>query len=124
MFRRVSFIAKRSNPLLLRQCKSRPMHTGAPPATLGLDSTQAELYNMAQAFAEAEMEPHVAEWDEKEIFPLEVLKKAAALGFGGIYVDESQGGSSLSRHDASLVFEALSTSDVSTTAFLSIHNMV
>ena len=52
---------------------------------------------------------------------MEVLRRAAALGFAGIYVSEDVGGSGLSRLDSSLVFEALSTGCVSTTAYLSIH---
>ncbi len=57
----------------------------------------------------------------QEEFPVEALRKAAALGFAGIYVSEDVGGSGLSRLDSSLVFEALSTGCVSTTAYLSIH---
>lgn len=50
-----------------------------------------------------------------------VLRKAASLGFGGIYVREDVGGSALNRLDSSIIFEALSTGCVSTTAYLSIH---
>lgn len=64
------------------------------------------------------------EWDEKEIFPIPSLKKAAALGFGAIYCQGEHGGTGLSREDASIIFEALSEGCVSTTAYLSIHNMV
>ncbi|KAJ7314702.1 Isobutyryl-CoA dehydrogenase, mitochondrial [Desmophyllum pertusum] len=41
-----------------------------------------------------------------------------------IYTKEDYGGSGLSRLEASVIFEALSTGCVSTTAYLSIHNMV
>ena len=41
------------------------------------------------------MMPHARDWDEHEIFPVEALRKAAALGFGGIYVKEDVGGSAL-----------------------------
>uniref|UniRef100_A0A8C7S1K1 Acyl-CoA dehydrogenase family, member 8 n=1 Tax=Oncorhynchus mykiss TaxID=8022 RepID=A0A8C7S1K1_ONCMY len=53
---------------------------------------------MAFDFAANEMSPHMAEWDEKEIFPVETMRKA-------------------------LIFETLSTGCVSTTAYLSIHKM-
>lgn len=33
-----------------------------------------------------------AEWDEKHIMPLDALKKAGELGFGGMYVREDVGG--------------------------------
>ncbi|ETE57392.1 hypothetical protein L345_16893, partial [Ophiophagus hannah] len=59
----------------------------------------------------------------QEIFPVETLRKAAQLGFGGIYVKPEVGGSGLSRLDTSVIFEALSTGCVSTTAYISIHNM-
>jgi isobutyryl-CoA dehydrogenase len=69
------------------------------------------------------MEPFAKEWDEKEIFPIETLREAAKLGFGGIYVKDEVGGSNLGRLDASVIFETLSTACVSTTAYISIHNM-
>jgi alkylation response protein AidB-like acyl-CoA dehydrogenase len=69
------------------------------------------------------MAPHSARWDEEKHFPVDVLRQAAALGFGGVYVREDVGGSALGRLDAALVFEALAGGDVTTAAFLSIHNM-
>lgn len=51
------------------------------------------------------------------------MRKAASLGLGGIYVREDVGGSGLSRLDTSIIFEALATGCVSTTAYISIHNM-
>jgi alkylation response protein AidB-like acyl-CoA dehydrogenase len=88
-----------------------------------LSEDQQAIQDMARAFAAAEMAPHSARWDEEKHFPVDVLRAAAALGLGGIYVKEDVGGSALTRLDATLVFEALSQGDVSTAAFLSIHNM-
>jgi alkylation response protein AidB-like acyl-CoA dehydrogenase len=88
-----------------------------------LTEDQQAIQDMARAFAAAEMAPHSARWDEEKHFPVDVLRAAAALGLGGIYVKEDVGGSALSRLDATLIFEALSQGDVSTAAFLSIHNM-
>jgi hypothetical protein len=88
-----------------------------------LTEDQQAIQDMARAFAAAEMAPHSARWDEDKHFPVDVLRAAAALGLGGIYVKEDVGGSALTRLDATLVFEALSHGDVSTAAFLSIHNM-
>ena len=56
-------------------------------------------------------------------FRSRVLRKAAALGFGGIYVKEDVGGSALSRLDAALIFEELAQGCTSTAAYISIHNM-
>ena len=79
---------------------------------------------MAYKFAAEELEPKAAEWDKTKEFPLQTFKDVADLGFGGIYVSEENGGCGLGRLEASLIFEALSTGCVGTSAFLSIHNMV
>jgi isobutyryl-CoA dehydrogenase len=63
------------------------------------------------------------EWDEHEHFPVDIVREAAQLGFGGLYVSEEMGGMGLSRLATSVVFEALATGCVSTTAYISIHNM-
>ena len=78
---------------------------------------------MAYDFAKAELEPHAAEWDKKKHFPVDKIKLAAEQGFAGIYVSEDFGGCGLGRLEASLIFEALSTGDVATSAYISIHNM-
>jgi len=88
-----------------------------------LSEEQRAIRETARDFADREFRPHAAEWDEKEIFPVEALRQAAALGFGGIYVKEDAGGSALTRLDAALIFEELSTGCVSTSAYMSIHNM-
>jgi alkylation response protein AidB-like acyl-CoA dehydrogenase len=88
-----------------------------------LTDDQRAIEDAARAFAAAELSPHSARWDEEKHFPVDVLKKAAELGFAGLYVQEDVGGSALSRLDASIVFEALSYGDVSVAAFISIHNM-
>ncbi len=88
-----------------------------------LTEDQQAIQDMARSFAAAEMAPHSARWDEEKIFPVDVLRAAAGLGLAGIYVKEDVGGSALTRLDATLIFEALSYGDVSTAAFLSIHNM-
>ena len=88
-----------------------------------LTDDQRAIFEAARGFAVAEMGPHSARWDEEKHFPVDVLKAAAGLGLAGVYVGEDVGGSALKRLDAVLVFEALSYGDVSTSAFLSIHNM-
>ncbi|XP_034025007.1 isobutyryl-CoA dehydrogenase, mitochondrial [Thalassophryne amazonica] len=89
----------------------------------GLTDEQKEFQKVAFDFAANEMAPYMSEWDQKEFFPVETMRKAAQLGFGGIYVQPDVGGSGLSRMDTSIIFEALSTGCVSTTAYISIHNM-
>jgi alkylation response protein AidB-like acyl-CoA dehydrogenase len=84
---------------------------------------QRAIQDAALDFALAELAPHSARWDEDKHFPVETMRRAAALGFAGIYVNEDVGGSGLGRLDAAVIFEALSYGDVATAAFLSIHNM-
>jgi hypothetical protein len=88
-----------------------------------LSEEQRAIRETARQFAQAEMAPHAAEWDERHIFPVECMRKAAALGFGGIYVREDVGGSALTRLDAALIFEELAQGCTSTAAYISIHNM-
>ena len=88
-----------------------------------LSQDQRAFQALAADFAMNEMAPHAARWDEDCVFPLETLKKAAALGFGAICMGDDVGGAGLGRVDAALVFEALSAGCASTAAFLSIHNM-
>src|SRR3954453_8169359 len=88
-----------------------------------LSEDQRAFQETARQFAQDEWLPHAPGWDEREEFPEEALRKAAALGFAGIYVGEKFGGSGLSRLDATIIFEELATACVSTAAYLSIHNM-
>ena len=89
-----------------------------------LNEDQRAFQDMAASFSRDELAPHAKAWDEDSHFPIPTLRKAAELGFGGIYVREDVGGSALTRLDAALIFEELSKGCTSTAAYLSIHNMV
>lgn len=91
--------------------------------SFGLTEDQKQYQETAFAFAKAEMEPYAAKWDEDKHFPIPTLKKAAELGFAGIYVDPDYGGTGLGRKDATVIVEALATACPSTAAFVTIHNM-
>ncbi|OGN42166.1 MAG: acyl-CoA dehydrogenase [Caulobacterales bacterium RIFCSPHIGHO2_01_FULL_70_19] len=88
-----------------------------------LTDDQRAIQDAARAFAEAELAPHSAEWDETKHFPVDVMRHAAEMGFCGIYTGEQHGGLALGRVEAAVIFEELSRGDVSTAAFISIHNM-
>ncbi|WP_158047292.1 isobutyryl-CoA dehydrogenase [Skermanella pratensis] len=88
-----------------------------------LTEDQRAFQETARGFAAEHMAPHAAEWDEHQIFPTETLRRAAELGFAGIYCREEFGGSGLSRLDAAVIFEELAAGCVSTSAYISIHNM-
>ena len=85
---------------------------------------QSLIQDAARKFADDRLRPFAAEWDEKKIFPVDILKESAEMGFAGIYTRDDVGGSGMSRVDAALIFEQLSRGCVSTAAFISIHNMV
>jgi alkylation response protein AidB-like acyl-CoA dehydrogenase len=89
-----------------------------------LGEDQRAIFEMARGFAAERLAPFAIEWDREKHFPVDVLRAAAALGMGGIYVSEAYGGSGLSRLDAVLIIEALATGCPTIAAYISIHNMV
>ncbi|GGB91694.1 acyl-CoA dehydrogenase [Marinobacterium zhoushanense] len=89
-----------------------------------LNEDQIAFADMARAFAQNELEPNAAQWDQESFFPVDVLKSAGELGLMGLYTPEDVGGLALSRLDASIIFEQLAMGCTSTTAFMTIHNMV
>ncbi|WP_368649141.1 acyl-CoA dehydrogenase family protein [Castellaniella ginsengisoli] len=88
-----------------------------------LTEEQQAFAQAAREFAQGELAPHAAQWDEEHIFPREAFTKAGELGFCAMYAPESIGGLGLPRLDATLVFEEMAAVDPSTTAFITIHNM-
>jgi alkylation response protein AidB-like acyl-CoA dehydrogenase len=115
--------------------------TAALVVSLASSQNQKEFLSVARAFADNELAPHAKQWDEQSFFPVDVIKQAAGLGFGGLYVKVCQehcvkthgvwrvfvkddlGGSGLTRVDGAVIFEALATGCTSTAAYLTIHNM-
>ncbi len=92
--------------------------------SFNLDDDQRAIREMAQTFAAERLAPFAIEWDREKHFPVDVIREAAALGMGGIYIDEAHGGSGLSRLHAALIIEALATGCPAVSAYISIHNMV
>ncbi len=88
-----------------------------------LDADQIAVRDMARAFADEHFAPNALAWDEARHFPVAEMRKAAALGMGGVFIAEDVGGSGLSRLTAALIFEALATGCPTVTAYMSIHNM-
>ncbi|MFF5126483.1 acyl-CoA dehydrogenase family protein [Streptomyces syringium] len=92
--------------------------------TTGLTEEQLALAGTTLDFAREHLAPHAVAWDQDKHFPVDVLRKAAGLGLGGVYVREAAGGSGLTRADGVLIFEVLATGCPSIAGYLSIHNMV
>ena len=88
-----------------------------------LTEEQTMIQDMARQFSDTELAPHSSKWDEEKFLDRDVFKKAAELGFCGIYTGEEHGGTALSRLDSAIVFEQLARGDVSHTAMMTIHNM-
>ncbi|MEV5988777.1 acyl-CoA dehydrogenase family protein [Streptomyces sp. NPDC052051] len=89
-----------------------------------LTEDQQALVETTLDFAQDHLAPHALDWDRDKHFPVDVLRKAAGLGLGGVYVREESGGSGLTRSDGVLVFETLASGCPSIAGYLSIHNMV
>ncbi|MBB3169619.1 acyl-CoA dehydrogenase family protein [Simiduia aestuariiviva] len=92
---------------------------------MNFDLTEEQLafQQAARDFAAGEMKPHAAEWDEQQIFPVDLFAKAGPMGFMGIYSPEDCGGMNLSRADTMVIVEELARACPSTAAFITIHNM-
>ena len=88
-----------------------------------LSEEQTAIFDMAYSFGQDHIAPFAQQWEADGTIPKTLWPEIAALGFGGLYVSEKNGGSDLTRLDATLVFEALSMACPSVAAFLSIHNM-
>jgi alkylation response protein AidB-like acyl-CoA dehydrogenase len=88
-----------------------------------LTEEQREIQELARRFTADRITPHAGEWDEKHIFPRDVIREAASLGFAAIYVSEESGGINLGRLESALIMEAMAYGCPSTSAFISIHNM-
>ena len=82
---------------------------------------QTQLRKAVREFAEAEIRPHVMEWDEAQIFPLEVIQKLGALGYMGSIFPEEYGGAGLSYIDYSILIEELSRVDGSVGIIVAAH---
>ena len=89
-----------------------------------LSDDDRAIRDTARDFATEYLAPNAVEWDQSKHFPVDVLRKAAELGMGGIYVREDVGGSGLRRLDSVRIFEELAKGCPSIAAYISIHNMV
>jgi alkylation response protein AidB-like acyl-CoA dehydrogenase len=83
---------------------------------------QIHLRKSVRDFAEAEIGPHVLDWDENQIFPLEVVKKAGKLGMLGAIFPEDLGGAGLGYIEYSIIIEELARVDPSVALIVAAHN--
>ncbi len=83
---------------------------------------QIQLRKSVREFAEQEVRPHVLQWDEEEIFPLDAVKHAGRLGFLGAIFPEDLGGAGLGYIEYSIIIEELSRIDPSVGLIVAAHN--
>ncbi|NLU94590.1 acyl-CoA dehydrogenase family protein [Chitinophaga sp. Ak27] len=56
---------------------------------------QQQIAQMIRDFGKTNIQPHVMEWDERQEFPVKVLKQLGELGLMGVLVPQEYGGSGL-----------------------------
>lgn len=83
---------------------------------------QLMIASSAREFAEQYIRPHIMEWDEAQIFPVEVFKKAGKMGFMGVFIPEEYGGSGLGYHEYISIIEEISKVDPSIGLSVAAHN--
>jgi alkylation response protein AidB-like acyl-CoA dehydrogenase len=87
----------------------------------GLTEDQHRLRKTLREFTEAEIKPHVMEWDESQKFPLDVFRKLGQMGVLGAVFPEELGGSGYSYVDYAIVMEELARVDASIALSVAAH---
>ena len=87
-----------------------------------LNEEQQQVKMSVREFAEAEIAPHVMEWDEAQHFPVELLPKLADLGLMGVIVPEEYGGAGMGYVEYVTIVEELSRVDGSVGISVAAHN--
>lgn len=82
---------------------------------------QVQLRRAVRQFAEAEILPHVMDWDEAQTFPLETIRKLGQLGYMGSIFPEELGGAGLGYVEYSIIIEELSRVDGSVGIIVAAH---
>jgi alkylation response protein AidB-like acyl-CoA dehydrogenase len=87
----------------------------------GYTPEQNQLRGTIRAFAEAEIRPHVMEWDESQHFPLDVFRELGRLGVLGAVFPEELGGAGYNYIDYSIIMEEIARVDPSIALSLAAH---
>ena len=86
------------------------------------NENQKMIADMVQQFGKQYIEPYVREWDDNQIFPVEVFKKLGELGLMGVLVPTEYGGSGFSYTEYVTAIEQLSVFDPSIGLSMAAHN--
>jgi hypothetical protein len=87
-----------------------------------LTDEQKQLRRTVREFADAEILPHVMEWDEVSKFPSEIIPKLAEMGFLGVIFPEKYGGAGMGYVEYAIIIEELSRVDGSIGIIVAAHN--
>jgi alkylation response protein AidB-like acyl-CoA dehydrogenase len=105
----------------MNEASARPVRTNLDNVEFEYTAEQLQLRKAVREFAEAEMAPHVMEWDEAQTFPLEVVRKLGKLGYMGSIFPEELGGSGLGYIEYAIIIEELSRVDGSVGIIVAAH---
>src|SRR5258706_9424861 len=87
-----------------------------------LNEGQQQIKRPVREFAEAELKPHVLEWDEAGHFPVELRPKFAELGIMGVLFPEEYGGAGMGYVEYATIIEELARVDPSIGLAIAAHN--
>jgi alkylation response protein AidB-like acyl-CoA dehydrogenase len=82
---------------------------------------QNQLRKTIRDFTEAEIRPHVMEWDESQHFPVDVFRELGQLGVLGAVFPEDLGGSGYSYVDYTILMEEIARVDPSIALSVAAH---
>jgi alkylation response protein AidB-like acyl-CoA dehydrogenase len=105
----------------MNEASARPVRTNLDNVEFEYTAEQLQLRKAVREFAEAEIAPHVMEWDEAQTFPLEVVRKLGKLGYMGSIFPEELGGSGLGYIEYAIIIEELSRVDGSVGIIVAAH---
>src|SRR5258707_6321227 len=88
-----------------------------------LNEDQIAVRDMARDFAAEKIAPHAVRWDEEKHFPVDVMREAATLGIGGVYIRDDVGGAAPTRVCAGLIFAGLAQGRPALSPFTSLHKI-
>jgi alkylation response protein AidB-like acyl-CoA dehydrogenase len=92
------------------------------PMGFDLTEEQQQVKRSVREFAEAEIKPHLMEWDEDQRLPRELFTKMSAIGLMGVLFPEEYGGAGMGYVEYATVIEEIARVDGSVGLSLAAHN--
>jgi alkylation response protein AidB-like acyl-CoA dehydrogenase len=89
-----------------------------------LSEEQIQIRDMARTFATERLAPYAGEWDKAHAFPADALREMGELGFLGMLLPETYGGSNTGQVAYALALEEIAAGDGAVSTIMSVHNSV